>query len=350
MTKDNEIFVKEIPFNLKLPEQLKLTSNTKLFIYIPNYEQIKISQGKNFENGFWSVSFEELSSLKFIVKKDISFFQFLIIHKNPSEEEIVSNAYYQNEQFFLGPFITAEYTIIDDTSINLRIKCMCKPNDTVFEISGIPDDGILSFGEKTEDDTWLIKDIHCKNLLLKLNKNISRNKLNLSITGINKFTPRFNTTFNLIINLKEPLIPYKTKYKEIKIPAKEILDESKLRFDSYILSIKNIPENCCVENAIFIEDKWILDKNENKNIILQYFNLSASEISVTLEYILINKDFPTIDNTYTKKLRFDLSCAEIKTKNYTHCISCKNLSKCKLFKEFMDYIGNTTILKHIVPK
>ena len=41
---------------------------------------------------------------------------------------------------------------------------------------------------------------------------------------------------------------------------------------------------------------------------------------------------------------------EQKTKNYTKCITCKNLIKCQMFKEFMDYIGYTTILRHIIPK
>ncbi len=350
MSNTENLFEKEIPFNLSLPKQLKLTPTTKLFIYIPNYTQIQIFHGKNFENGFWSIRYDELENLKFITKKDISFFQFLIIHKNPSEEEIVSNVYYQDKKFFLGPFITAEATIIDEENINIRIKCMCNPKETIFEISGIPEDAILSFGQKTEDDVWVIKDMHCKNLLLKLNKNISRNRLNLSITGINKSSPRFNTTFNLIINLKEPLIPYKTKYKEIKIPVQEILNESKLRYDTYILSVKDIPENCCVLDGKIIDDKWLVEDTKNKEITLQYFNINAKEISVTLEFILINKAFPSIDNTYIKKLKYDLTCSDIKTKNYTQCISCKNLSKCKLFKEFMDYIGNTTILRHIIPK
>ena len=350
ITKDTILFVKEIPFNFPLPKKLKLTPQTKLFIYIPNFNEIQLSQGKNFENGFWSISYEELENIKFLTTKNISFFQFLIIHKNPSQEEIVSNFYYQNESFISGPFINAEFTIINETSINIRIKCLCNPDETTFEIAGIPDDGILSFGEKMDDGTWIINNIYCKNLLLKLDKNDKRKKLNLSITGINKNNPHFNTTFNLIINLKEPILPYRTKYKEIKIPAKEILIQSKLRFDKYILSVKNLPENCCVENATIVDNKWIVEDKKNEEITLEYFNLETKELLVNLEYILINKDYPTIDNIYSKKIKYNLEDKEIKTKNYTKCVTCKNLTKCTLFKEFMDYIGNTTILRHILPK
>ncbi|MBR1545122.1 MAG: hypothetical protein IJ638_04220, partial [Alphaproteobacteria bacterium] len=321
-----------------------------LFIYIPNFKEIALSNGKNFENGFWAISYEEFQRIKFILPIDLNFFQFLIIHKNPSEEEIVSNAYFQDNEFFLGPFITAEFTIINEDTINLRIKCICNPQNTEFEISGIPNDGIISFGEKKDEDTWIIDHTHCKNLLLKLDKNIERKRLNLSITGITKSYPHFNTTFNLIINLKEPLIPYKTRYKEIAIDTEEIIKQSKLRFDKYILSIKNLPYDCCVENGVIIDNKWIIEEKRNKKIKLQYFNLEAKELNVTFEYILINKDFPTTDNIYTKKIKYDLENLSIKTKDFTKCINCRNMSKCKLFKDFMDYIGNTTILRHIVPK
>ena len=348
MIKETE-FIKEIPFNFELPKALKLSPKTKLFIYIPNFENIKLSEGKNFENGFWSITFEELKSIKLLLKKEIQFFQFLIIHKNPSEEEIVSNIHYQNGKFFAGPFITAEYTIINETSINLRIKCICNPTDTKFEIEGIPDNGILSFGKKIADDLWVIDDFHSKNLLLKL-ENLDRNKLHLSITGINKNSELFKTTFNLIINLKEPMLPYKTKYKEIKIPALEILKKTKLPFDKYILSIKNPPENCCVDDCKFLENKCIIDNNKNKEITLEYFNLEQKELFITLEYILINNGLPTTNNTYTEKVKCDLENAPIKTKNYTKCITCKSLHKCKLFKAFMDYIGYSTILRHIIPK
>ena len=349
MTKDIKDFVKEIPFNLPLPKQLQLNSKTKLFIYIPNFNNIEISQGKNFENGFWSLSYEEFKNIKFLIPQDLNFFQFLIIHKNPSQEEIVSNVYYQKDKFYIGPFITAEFTVINDTSINLRIKCICNPKETSFEIAGIPEDALLSFGEKRDDEIWTINNLHCKNLLLKL-KNNTKTKLNLSITGINKNFPHFNTTFNLIINLKEPILPYKTRYKEIIIPTLKIIQDTKLRFDKYILSVKNLPENCCVTNASILENKWIVDDTKNSEIKLQCFNLETNEFFITLEYILINKDLPTIDNTFTKKIKCDIENKEIKIKNYTKCITCKNLLKCKLFKEFMDYIGNTTILRHIIPK
>ncbi len=350
MTKDIKDFVKEIPFNLPLPKQLQLNSKTKLFIYIPNFNNIEISQGKNFENGFWSLSYEEFKNSKLLVSKNISLFQFLIIHKNPAQEEIVSNIYYQNEKLYSGPFISAEFTIINETDINLRIKSFSDPQNAKFEISGIPEDGLLSFGNKIDDDTWLIDNMHCKNLLLKIPPQDEKPKLYLSITGINKNNTKFNTTFNLIINRKESALPYKSKYREIKIPALEILKETNLRFDKYILSVKNAPQNCCVENATKLGNKWLIEENKNKEITIDYFNLEATEFFIDLEYILINKDFSTTENTYTKKVKCDLRCAEIKTKNYTKCITCKNLAKCSLFKNFMDYIGNSTILRHIIPK
>ena len=299
-TKDTNRFVKEIPFKLSLQQQLKLTSKTKLFIYIPNFTNIKLSQGKNFENGFWSLSYQELKNLKIITSKALSFFQFLIIHKNPNQEEIVSNIYFQNGVFFSGPFINAEFTIINENTININVKSISDPKltDTKFEISGIPEDGILSSGEKIDNGNWIIKDTQSKNFILKTEPNSERKKLNLSITGIKISAPHFSTTFNLIINLKEPILPYKTKYKEIKIPALKILQESKLKFDRYLLSIKNLPQDCCVKNATIIDGKWITEDKKNEELTLQYFDLEAPYLDITLEYILINKDFPVCSKAF----------------------------------------------------
>ncbi|MBR4316392.1 MAG: hypothetical protein IKP65_05450, partial [Alphaproteobacteria bacterium] len=78
---------------------------------------------------------------------------------------------------------------------------------------------------------------------------------------------------------------------------------------------------------------------------------SIADIKVTTDYLVavearLNEGLKeNQDNDY-----LDLTDKEIKTKNYTKCITCKNLIKCQMFKEFMDYIGNTTILRHIIPK
>ena len=45
----------------------------------------------------------EDKNIKFLIPQDLNFFQFLIIHKNPSQEEIVSKVNYQKDMVQL-PF------------------------------------------------------------------------------------------------------------------------------------------------------------------------------------------------------------------------------------------------------
>ena len=346
---NNTHLLKEIPLTLTISKQLKTTPNTKFFIYIPNYTEIELSQGKNFENGFWSLTQKLFKTTSFIIKNNLTFFQFLLIHKNNSEEEIVSNVYYKNKEFITGPFITADYTIINKTTINLRIKSITNTQYVKFEIEGIPTNSTLSKGEEIDNNLWEIENKDSKNIMLSLPDNLQTEKLNLSITGINKTQPYYNTTFNLIINLKDNIKPHKTKYKEITIPTLKILKDSKLKFDKYLLTIKNVPENCCIHDGVKIENKWIV-KNNHEKIKIRNFDTNINEVNITLEYILLNKDIPTIDNQYSKKIKCDFTDAEIKTKNYTKCLICKNYKKCNLFKDFMNYIGDSTILRHIIHK
>lgn len=348
--KNNQIKQKEIPINIKIPPKLKTNSKTKFFIYIPNHKNIQLTQGKNFENGFWSINKKELTTTHFILSQNLQFFQFLLIYKNTTEEEIISNIYYKDNKFTEGPFIKSEYTIINPEKINLRIESITPTQNIKFEIEGIPPTATLSKGEKIDDTIWEIRNEDSKNLILTLPQNLNYEKIHLTITATNQSTPYYKTTFNLIINIKENQIPHKNKFKEIQIPTLKILKDSKLKFNKYILAIKNLPENCCIHNAIKLENKWITEEKYNQEITIQNFNTTLNEFEITLEYIIINKELPNLDNTYTKKYKCNFKDKEFQNKNFTKCITCHNHKKCNLFENFMNYIGNSTILKHIINK
>lgn len=348
-TKDYLLSTNKIPLDIQIPKKLHLTENTKLFIYIPNFNNIELSNGKNFENGFWSIQQKDLKSTYIIPHSKITKFQLLLVYKNSSEEEIVSNIYYKNKEFTCGPFITADFTIIDKNTINLRIKSFTSPASTVFEINGLPEEASLSSGHEVGTNTWEVESKQSKNIILYVN-NDKCEKLNLSITATSVNNKAIKSTFNLIINLQsEDILPNKQKYKELKINTFEIINKTEYEFDDYILSIKNLPQNCCIINAINLENKWITSASNNREITINNFNLDTNEIYITLEYILLNHDkIPTSDNTFITKIKCDFTDQPIKTKDYTKCITCKNCNKCNLFNDFMDYIGNSTILKHII--
>lgn len=345
---------------IKIPSNLSLKNESKIYIYIPNFESIKLSQGKNFENGFWSLNFSSIPNTNIIIPNGLKLFQLLFVCKNINEEEITANIYYTADPnkniptLSSGPFITASYTSISPNTINLRLKSFTNPTSTIFEIQGFPPTTNLSTGTiltTTDTPIWQIPAPLGQSINVTLPEQYIGKKLNLNITAINKLSPQQKTTFTIIttpLNKSQP--QYKSQYKEIKINAFDILKKSGIPFDNFILSIKGLPEYCCIPHSIKIGDKWVIGHKQNHQIIINNFRKSVSEFYITLEYIILNTQLqlPLNDNTYVTKIKCDFSTQSPITKDYTKCIICKNCDRCKLFKNFMEYIGNSTILRHIL--
>ena len=370
-TNNNEI---AIPLNtIKIPSNLSLKNESQIFIYIPNFTSIKLSQGKNFENGFWSIKFSELSHTNIIIQKNLHLFQLLFICNNINEEEITANIYYttnptniettgntgdkaqtKTPTLYTGPFITASHTILSNNTVNLRLKSFTSPDTTIFDIQGLPSYTQLSTGTKIESsdhEIWQIQATKGQSINITLPPQYAHNKLNLNISATNKLSPQYKTTFTIIANLNDThKTQYKSQYREIKINTFDILKKSNIPFDSFILAIKGLPEYCCIPHSIKIGNKWIINHKQNHQIIINNFNKTLSQFHITLEYIILNTQLqiPSLDNTYTTKIKCDFTNSAPITKDYTKCIICKNCDRCELFKNFMEYIGNSTILRHIL--
>ncbi len=217
--------MKEIPLNIKIPKTIKSNPNSKFFIHLPN-ETFELSGGKNFESGFWSISKEELKNTKIIAPSSKVSFQFLLINKNSTEDEIASNVYYKNGELLTGPLISADY-ILNPEEINIKIKSFSP--DTSFEIEGLPKVLTLSKGGKITSEIWELTESEAQDLTIKIPTDFKEERLHLTITGNTKEYPHLKTHFNLIINLNENKTPHQTKYKEITIPAENIIKKSKIK-------------------------------------------------------------------------------------------------------------------------
>ena len=336
---------KEIPLNINIPDSLATINSTKFFIYIPNFQNIKLSQGLNFENGLWSITKDILTNTNLIIPKDTKYFQILLIYKNSTEEEITCNIYYQNNKLAQGPFISADYKILG--AKNILIKLRHYTPITNFEIEGVPINSILSEGTEIDENTWNIP-VHKKDneIILDIQNSNFPNKINLSISAKDTKNIFLQTTFTLIITLNSQPSNYKNKYKSQTIPITKILNKENIKNKDYLVYIKNIPNYCCIENAVFKNNKWIL--NNPKKIIINNFNPNITNLPINLEFIIFNKDVPIMTNTYFKRINLDFSTGETRTKNFTKCIICKNKKCCNLFSNFMNSIGDSSILKHII--
>ncbi len=347
---------KQIPLNIKIPANIHSNPNSKFFIYFPN-NTFALTNGKNYENGFWSITQKEMKYTNIILPTNKTIFQFLLINKNSTEDEITSNIYFKNNQFLSGPFISANYIRLNKNEINIKIKSYT-PHST-FQIEGIPSNSQLSKG-KLYDNIWELKAKEAQDLILTIPEEENINQIHLTI--ISHTTKSLKTKdaktslpthFSLVINLDSNLLPNKNKYKETIIQAEDIINNSKIKYDKYLLIIKNVPENTCIENAIKLEDKWIVNNANNKQIKIKEFNTDTSQetnTEIKLEFILLNKGLPNSNNSYIKKVKPDFKNSKIQNKDFTKCINCKNMKNCKTFQDFMNYIGYSTILKHIIHK
>ena len=228
---------------ISLPNPTSInTIATKIYIYIPKFEYIHLSQGKNFENGFWSINFHELSTTNIIITPEIQTFQLLLVYKDISEDEIVCNLYYSiTSGLIAGPFITASYNKTNTTQIALRILALSDKGNTIFEITGIPNSATLNHGKKIEYDdnttTWQIPATKSQNIEIKLSPNDTSSipdTIDLSIIATNINNPQYKTCFTLIINLNDTnKTPHKSQYREKSTPLTFL---KKVKFHSPTIS------------------------------------------------------------------------------------------------------------------
>ncbi len=339
--------IKTINLDIKIPRNLKTTPLSRFFIYFPNTNNFELTNGKNFENGFYSISKKEMKTTQIIQKSLTNKFQFLLVYKNISETEIVSNIYYENNKLIPAPFISANYDTINENEIDININTMNNKKDIKFEIEGIPTSASLIGAKHIDDNLWIPTNNNKLRLILSQNNDIEIIKLNIIAYDIH--TPKYKSNFNLIIKVKNSNTNYNKKYREIIINPQKLLDDEKLKYDKYILSITNVPNDVCIHDAIHLENKWIIENKSHTHLVIRNFNTQNDIIKLTLNYILINNK-PNKIETYSKTIKCTFANNEIKIKNFTKCALCKNHAKCKIFDNFMNYIGNSTLLKHIINK
>ncbi|MDR1477066.1 MAG: hypothetical protein LBI17_02975 [Rickettsiales bacterium] len=335
-----------IPLKLNLPKGLGLNAQSRLFIYFPERDGFSLSHGKLFESGLWSASVKEMEGIEILAPKSARIFQFLIIAKPTSGTEAVANAYFEGGRTSFGPFISADYAIGTD-GVSLYMRSFSDPRGTVFEIDGVPEDAGLTNGHDVSDTTWEVPAKHALGVGLMMPKKPAQKKLSLSITASIAKAPRLKSTFTLIMNLEGAPKPYGRKYREIRIDAKKMLRDMGVKYDRYVLSVRCPDNRCCVAGALNIENKWLLPEDRNAEIVIRNFDLEKDGIDITASFMAIRGRPYEIENR-SEKLSCDFRNSVSKTRDFTHCVSCRSKRKCAMFSEFMDYIGDTTILRHIL--
>jgi hypothetical protein len=336
-----------MPLAIKLPRKLKLASRAGVFLYFPDMDGVALSSGKDFGGGLFSLSPIELRAAAVTIPGNGTERQFLLIIKNPKATEAVANIYFRDGIFENGPFVSADYRMSDEDGITISAATFSPERYVAFEIEGVPESAGLSKGRCVSDTVWEVPARDAKSFALMLpgGKAGAIGQIRLAITASDKRAEGLKTTFNLVIPLKKPSRKPRREYREMKIDAGKILRDGGLKAKDCLLRIR-LPDGAfCVKGAAKAKDKWILGRNAGKIVTVDNFDMSKDTLDLALEFIALNPDGSF--ETYVKKLACDFRGSLASGADFVKCISCRNASRCAMFGEFMEYIGNSTILRHI---
>jgi hypothetical protein len=336
---------RKIPLALRFPKGIGDLKDARIFIYFPK-KGFALEDGKLFEAGLWSLAPGGMKKNTIIAPFSAEIFQFLVIVKPASSTEAVANAYFRDGALELGPFVSADYSI-GRGSVSLSIQSFTRPKDMVFEIEGVPENAGLTKGRALSDTAWTLSARDAKSVELVLPRRDAPKKLVLSVNAFDPAASALISTFTLIINLGRPDKPFAKKYREVRIDAKKLLKDEGVKCDRYLLSVRCPGEMCCVKGGMKLEDKWLLPNNGNAEIAIRNFDPALDRIDLTADFMAVRERPYEIEN-HTKKLPCDFGDAVEETKDFSSCIGCRSHARCPMFEGFMDYIGSTTILRHLL--
>lgn len=336
--------IRKIPLDLHFPKGLGTGRDTRFFVYFPK-KGFALDSGKLFEAGLWSISREALKGNAIIAPASADVFQFLVIAKPAAGTEAVANAYYRNGALGFGPFVSADYKA-GRGAVSLSIRSLGGREGTLFEIEGVPENAGLNKGRAASDDAWTLSSREARSVDLLLPSKGAPAKLVLSINAFDPAAPGLTSTFTLVINLGEPSRPFAKKYREVKIDAGKLLRKEGVKCERYLLSVRCPSEMCCVGGGLKLEDKWLIPNEANAEIAIRNFDPGLDRIDITADFMLVRAGDGKIENR-TKRLSCSFAGALEENKDFASCIGCRSHGRCPMFGGFMDYIGSTTILRHL---
>jgi len=333
-----------VDLGLVFAPDMPMGKDAKVYIYFHDANGISVSEGKLFQDGLWALFPAQAAVAKLVVdaeaERDV--FQFLVMVKSAARSEIVANGYYIGGKIHYGPWISASYSIAGDV-MTLDVSNYPASLKTTMEIENVPEYARVVGAQSEGDGVWKLR---ASSLIRTVRVKVDSergDKLNLGIVGFKKGSPNFKSNFNILANFDAPR-GYPRKYQEIKIDLSKVVKSELPRVKNYIVSIHSSNENFCVEGFDLVGDKWV-SRDNHKSITIHNFEEAGKPLELMFNFIAESKNKIEVKS---KLVKLDSKNIISHFKDYTSCARCRHAHKCKMFKDFMGYVGHTTILRQIV--
>jgi hypothetical protein len=300
----------------------------RFLAYFPNPE-VSLVEGMARDN-IWDAHRRSVLHAPDSVKS----FQFLLIFPRGNLPEVTANVHFAKGRMTAGPFISAGYSK-DDGRIGVSLEMLSGEKDAVVEVSGVPVEARIAGARRISETAWRIR--FSPKIRMELPAGFGRG---ISL-GLDVFAAKFPgraSHFGLI--LPGPVRPggYPKSFREVKLDVAEALGVVPKLF--YMSSVAPI----CVPEGKRIGSRWLI--NDEAEITVRLFGGGTDGARLVFSHIRPDGlgDFEEV----VKSVEIDFGGGRATAQDYRKCVFCAGGRACPMFRDFMEYIGNDTILRQII--
>jgi hypothetical protein len=315
-----ELGLDEVRFPGGLPD--------RFMAYFPNPD-VSLAEGIARDN-LWDANRDS----RVLAPDGIKSFQFLLIFPRGNLPEATANVHFSRGRLAAGPFLSAGY-VKSDGRIDLNVELLSDEKDVALEISGVPEEARLSPGRRVSDTGWRLP--MSPKIRMSLPDGFERG-IRLGISAYSAKTPSRASHFSLIVSGPKRPAGYPKTFREVRVDVARALGAVPKLF--CVSSAARI----CVPEGRRLGERWLVDGKTEVSVRL--FDGEAGMVRLMFSYIQPDwlGDFEEI----VKAVDLDFGSGFATAQDYRSCIFCAGGRACPMFRDFMDYIGNDTLLRQIV--
>jgi len=307
---------------IRFPEHLA----GRFLIHFPNSE-IELSEGIA-KNQLWEATHDSIIENP----NNIKTFQFLVLIPREGQAEVVSDIHFARGKLSPGPFISADYKNAGERN-DILLELLSEEKGVMVEIDGVPEGGYIVNARRISETGWKMP---FENKIRLNLPNEGVDGASLTITAFASKTPRTSSTFTLVLPTHPRPNGYHKRFRDVKIDLKEALGHIPRIF--YV----KLPEHACIPHGKKLGQRWLVQNTETLTVRM-FGPTQKADIEVT--YIAPDGfgDFEEV----IAKISCDFSKAASQIRDYRECVFCVSAQKCQIFRDFMNYVGNDTMLRQI---
>ncbi|MDR3126788.1 MAG: hypothetical protein LBT92_04115 [Rickettsiales bacterium] len=315
-----ELYLNSLRFPDGLPE--------RFLAYFPN-SGVSLAEGVARHN-LWNASRES----KIEAQDGVRSFQFLLIFPRAGLPEVAANVHFSRGKLAAGPFISADY-VRAGSRVDIAIEVLSGEKDVMLEISGVPEEAKIAGARRVSDTAWEMPAAPKAKLLLPDGFD---DGIRLGISAYAAKAPARASHFSLILPGSTRPSGYPRSFREVRLDVKEALGA--------VPKLLHISSDApiCVAEGRRLGRRWIIEGRDE--ISVRLFGRDGGVARLVLSYI--RPDWLGDFEEVVKAIDMDFSHAASAPADYRGCIFCASKQSCPMFRDFMEYVGNGTMLRQLV--